>query len=128
MAKTMKIEIGAVVAEAELNETRTARLIWDGLPVSAQVNTWGEEIYFEIPVKADLEDAVDLVNIGDIGYWPRGSAFCIFFGPTPLSRGNEIKPASPVNPVGKIRGDALIFRSVTDGESIRLSRADSASG
>jgi len=124
MAKKILIEAGAVKAYAELNETRTARLIWDSLPLSAAVNRWGEEIYFEIPVKADLENAAELVNPGDLGYWPRGSAFCIFFGPTPISRGNEIRPASAVNLVGRVQGDAKVFIATAENEPVRLSRAD----
>jgi hypothetical protein len=122
VANIMKIKAGEVTAEAELNDTRTAHLIWNALPLSARANRWGEEIYFEIPVKADLENAAELVNVGDLGYWPRGSAFCIFFGPTPMSRGNEIRPASAVNVIGKLRGDATRFRSVSDGEPVQLSR------
>lgn len=124
MPNRIIIEAGGVRAEAELNETNTASLIWNSLPLKAKVNTWGQEIYFEIPVKADLEDAVELVDSGDLGYWPTGFAFCIFFGPTPISRANEIKPASAVNIIGKIRGDARVFRDVSEGASINITRAD----
>ena len=111
-------------AEEELNETETARLIWDSLPLEAKANTWGDEVYFDVPVKTGLENAVEVVNMGDIGYWPKGPAFCIFFGPTPMSQGDEIRPASAVNIVGKVLGDARVFRAVSDGQGIKLSRAE----
>ena len=123
MARKITIEAGEVRAEAELNDTETAGLIWDCLPVEATANTWGDEVYFDVPVKTGLENAVEVVDVGDLGYWPQGSAFCIFFGPTPMSRGNEIRPASAVNIVGKVSGDATIFRAVSDGQAIRLSKA-----
>ena len=124
MARKITIEAGEVRAEAELNDTETAGLIWDCLPVEAGANTWGDEVYFDVPVKTGLENAVEVVDVGDLGYWPQGSAFCIFFGPTPMSRGSEIKPASAVNIVGKVSGDATIFRAVSDGQAIRLSKAE----
>ncbi len=124
MSKKIIIEAGDVSVEAELNETETARLIWDSLPIKAKANTWGDEIYFAIPVKAALENAVEVVEVGDIGYWPTGSAFCVFFGPTPMSRGEEIRPASAVNIVGKVLGDARAFRSVSDGQAVRVSRSE----
>lgn len=125
MARKVIIEAGGVRAEAELNDTETATLIWNALPIEASVNTWGDEIYFAIPVKAGLENGVETVQLGDLGYWPTGSALCIFFGPTPISKGEEICPASAVNIVGKVIGDAGIFRSVRDGERVRLVRNDS---
>ncbi len=124
MAKKILIQAGTVKAEAVLNETRTARLIWNALPLTARANMWGEEVYFEIPVRADLEDPADVVSSGDLGYWPRGAAFCIFFGPTPISRGDEIRPASPVNLVGRVQGDPKMFRAVTNEDTVCLSRKD----
>lgn len=118
------IEAGAIVVEAELNESRTAKLIWDALPIEATANTWGDEIYFTIPVKTGLENAVEVVEMGDLGYWPTGSAFCIFFGPTPASQGDEIRPASAVNIVGKVTADARLFKSVSAGEKVRITRVE----
>jgi len=123
MEKKIIIQAGSVRAEAELNESTTARLIWESLPIEARANTWGEEVYFDIPVKTGLENGVEVVNVGDLGYWPSGPAFCIFFGPTPVSRGNEIRPASAVTIVGKVLGDARIFRKVSDGEKVTLARS-----
>lgn len=124
MGKKMAIDAGGVSAEAELNDTETAAMIWDALPVEARANTWGDEVYFDIPVSTGLENAVEVVEVGDLGYWPQGAAFCIFFGPTPMSRGDEIRPASAVNVVGKVIGDATAFRAVSDGETVKLSRAE----
>ncbi|RJP21828.1 MAG: hypothetical protein C4520_09105 [Candidatus Abyssobacteria bacterium SURF_5] len=120
----IKIEAGGVTAEALLNESGAAKLIWDALPFVSKANRWGEEVYFTIPVSAELENAAELVDVGDLGYWPRGSAFCIFFGPTPISRDNEIRPASAVSIIGKIDGDATVFRVVENQEKIRLSRSE----
>lgn len=110
--------------EAELNETDTARKIWDALPIEKRGNTWGDEIYFAIPVKAGEENPKEVVQEGDIAYWPPGSAFCIFFGPTPASRGNEIRPASPVNVVGKLLGDPKEFRKVSNGEKVIIEKVE----
>ncbi len=124
MGKKIKITAGSVSAEAELNESQTAGLIWDALPIEAKANRWGEEVYFAVPVRAGLENGVEVVGVGDLGYWPSGSAFCIFFGPTPMSEGDEIRPASAVNIIGKVLGDAKAFRAVSDGETVRLARSE----
>jgi hypothetical protein len=118
----MKIRIvaGKLVVPAELNESRTAQSIRDALPIEARGNTWGDEIYFSIPVSESPEQPKSVVEIGDLAYWPPGDAFCIFFGRTPASRGNEIRPASPVNVFGKITGDPLLFKQVPDGALIRI--------
>jgi len=92
----------------------------------ARANTWGDEIYFPIPVQMDeSDDAREVVEIGDLGYWPPGHAFCIFFGRTPASRGNEARAASPVNPLGHVEGDPTIFTTVPDGAEIALERTTS---
>ena len=111
-------------AHAELNDgSHTARAVWASLPLEARANTWGDEIYFSIPVEAEAEDPREIVELGDLGYWPPGNAFCIFFGRTPASRGNEIRPASPVNVFGRVVGDPKIFTNVKNGEKIRVDRA-----
>jgi hypothetical protein len=125
MPRRIRITAGALAAEATLNGSSTATLIWNALPIEARGETWGDEIYFGIPVKAELEtDAKEVVGLGDLGYWPPGSAFCIFFGPTPSSRNpNEIRPYSAVNVVGKLRGDPAIFKKIPSGTKVRLERA-----
>lgn len=116
--RQIRIRAGDVQVIAELNDTRTADAIWKALPLTAAGNTWGEEIYFSIPVKLQEENAQATVSLGDLGYWPPGQAFCIFFGRTPVSRGQEIRPASPVNVFGRIIGDPTVLKKVRDGETI----------
>jgi hypothetical protein len=119
----IRITAGAVSAEAVLDDSRTAAAVWSALPLSARAERWGEEIYFEIPVKAKPESPRETVEPGDLGYWPPGSAFCIFFGPTPASRGEEIRPASPVNVFGRVAGNATVFTAVRAGTTVRIERA-----
>ena len=118
MGKKIQISMGAIEAEAELNDTRTAQAIWEALPIKGRANLWGDEIYFSIPLRLKLEAGQELVSIGDLGYWPDGNAFCIFFGPTPVSQGDEIRPASPVTVFGKVIGDAKVFKKVAAGTRI----------
>lgn len=122
MAYKIRIIAGDLEMKAELNDSPTARAIWQALPVEARANTWGEEIYFALPVAQAALDAtaVEVVAVGDLGYWPTGNAFCIFFGPTPMSRGAEIRPASAVNLIGRVLGDAGEFKRVPGGDLIRL--------
>lgn len=124
MGKRIKILVSGLNVEAELNESKTAQLIWEALPIEAKGNTWGEEIYFGIPVKTGLEqEAREVVSSGELGYWPTGHAFCIFFGPTPASRGDEIRAASAVNVIGKVSGDPKVFLKVKDGAKISLEKS-----
>jgi hypothetical protein len=124
MGKKINILVEDLKVEAELNDSKTAQLIWESLPIEAKVNTWGEEIYFAIPVKAGLEQgAREVVSSGELGYWPTGHAFCIFFGPTPASQGDEIRAASAVNIIGKVLGDPKAFLRVKDGVKIALGKA-----
>ena len=124
MGKKINILVEDLKVEAELNDSKTAQLIWEGLPIEAKVNTWGEEIYFAIPVKAGLEQgAREVVSSGELGYWPTGHAFCIFFGPTPASQGDEIRAASAVNVLGKVLSDPKIFLKVKDGVKIVLEKS-----
>jgi len=120
----IKITAGSVVAFAELNEAVTADAIWKALPIEARANTWGDEIYFSIPVHLEEENAQEVVEKGVLGYWPPGNAFCIFFGLTPASRGDEIRPASPVNVFGRLEGDSTIFKRVRSGEKVVLEKVE----
>ncbi len=124
MERKIRILVSDLKVEAVLNESKTAQLIWEALPVEAKANVWGEEIYFPIPVKTGPEQgAREVVTPGELGYWPPGHAFCIFFGPTPASRGDEIRAASPVNIIGKVVPDPKGFRKVKDGEKVLLEKA-----
>jgi hypothetical protein len=116
----IKISAGRVTLRAELNDSATARRILRVLPIEASANRWGEEIYFSIPVQAPPENPREVVEVGDLAYWPPGSAFCIFFGRTPASHGDEVRPASPVNVVGTVIGDATSFARVSDGDPVKI--------
>lgn len=121
----IRISAGQVFATAVLKENATADSIWKALPLEASANTWGDEIYFGIPVRQEeADDATDVVEIGTLGYWPPGHAFCIFFGRTPASRGSECRAASAVNVVGKIEGDATVFKKVRSGAKVRLEKLE----
>lgn len=123
--RRIRITAGAVSATAALNSSATADAVWNALPINGRVNRWGEEIYFGIPVKTKpASDAREVLEVGELGYWPPGSAFCIFFGTTPASRGEEIRAASPVNVFGRVEGDATIFSRVPDGQAIRIEKEE----
>lgn len=112
--------------EAEIFDTVTGRAIYDALPIKCNVSTWGEEIYFEAPVSLELEpEARAEVSVGDLAYWPNMPAFCIFFGPTPVSTGEKPVAASAVNVFGKlleINKDRL--NSIPDGENVVVEKLD----
>ena len=117
----IRITVGEVALEADLNDTATAAKIGAALPIRTSFNTWGDEIYFSIPVDAELDDsAQEVVEIGDLGYWPPGSAFCIFFGLTPVSEPGRIMPASAVNVIGRVVGDATLFKQAMRAREVVL--------
>ena len=123
----MQIEIlvDSIRLTATLNESRTARQIASILPIEGRANTWGDEIYFDIPLRIDLsEDAIAEVAVGTLAYWPTGSALCIFFGPTPVSTGDKPRAYSPVNVFGRIDGDITELRSVSDGAMVVIRQTD----
>ncbi len=124
MSYEIRVTVGKKVFNAELNDTATASKIHDALPIDAEVNRWGDEIYFTIPVKGDKGDAMRTeMTVGELAYWPPGSAFCIFWGPTPASKGDEPRAASNVVPVGRIIGDTKALSASTDGDPVRIERA-----
>jgi len=119
----IRITAANISLEAELNSSPTARQVWEALPIEGRANTWGDEIYFEITVSAaQALDARADVAVGELGYWPVGRAFCIFFGPTPVSIGAEPRAYSPVNILGRVLGDATRFRAVQDGDAVAIER------
>lgn len=120
----IRIMVGNVELDAELNDSPTARKIAGVLPLSTPFSTWGEEIYFTVPVEADLDDtAREVVEPGDLGYWPTGRAFCIFFGQTPMSSPGKIVPAGAVNIIGRVLGDAGRLKNVMEEGEIRVEPA-----
>ncbi len=114
---------GPVEASLTDENPETAQAVWEALPIEARANTWGDEIYFGIPVKQGPENPREVVGLGDLAYWPPGNAFCIFFGKTPASRGDEIRPASAVNVFGKVEGDPKVFKKVRSGDTVRIEKA-----
>jgi hypothetical protein len=119
----ISIHVGTVTVEAELFETETAGDIAKALPLEAEFSTWGDEFYFPVPVKRELDDtARTVMQVGDIGYWPAGTALALFFGPTPASTGGEPVAASEVNVVGRMVGDATRLKSVKDARRLRIER------
>ncbi len=121
MATTITITAGDVQLEAQLNDSPTAAAIAAALPINGNGQRWGKEIYFEIPVTAELEsDARDVLNPGELGYWPTGHAFCIFWGPTPASRSDEIRAASPVNIIGTVISDVRLLDHIKSNTPIKI--------
>jgi hypothetical protein len=124
MERKVKIIAGSVTAEAMLHaDSPTADAIWAALPLEATCNLWGDEIYFTIPVSLGLDrHAKEIVEKGDLGYWPDGPAFCIFFGPTPISSAGVIKPASAVNIFGRVIGNPEVFKQVPSRAPVRVEK------
>ena len=125
MSTPIRITAGKVVVEAELNDNPCARKIAQALPIKGKGQRWGLEIYFSIPVEAEEEpDAREVVALGELGYWPPGNAFCMFFGQTPASSPDEIRAASPVNIIGKMKGDLKALADVPSGAAVLVERVD----
>ena len=120
----IRITAGEVQQTATLNDTRTAHQVWDALPFEISGSRWGDEIYFSIPVDCGTERGQPTVEAGDLGYWEPGSAFCIFWGPTPASRGDEIRPANPVTVFGRLDGDPKAFDGFRSGTRVRIERVE----
>lgn len=123
MSRQIKITAGEISATATLADNNMANLIWEACPIKSVARTWGDEIYFDIDVDTEGEDLVPTVGMGDLAYWPPGPAFCIFFGPTPMSSGEEIRPASPVSVFGQVDGDPSLFKPVRSGTPITVEQA-----
>ena len=124
MSTPIEIRIGNLSVAGELNDSDCAGKIADALPIETTTRTWGEEIYFDIGIDCELgDDARDEMTIGELGYWPTGSAFCIFFGRTPVSGPDGMpKAASAVNPIGHVCGDTNVFHAIRSGQDVTLQR------
>lgn len=123
MATSIKITAGNIQVEAALNDGPTAASITEALPIQSEARRWGGEIYFSIPVSAELKsNSRDVLENGELAFWPPGNAFCLFFGSTPASQGDDIRAASPVNIVGKMKGDWSGLWEVQDGDPITIER------
>ncbi len=125
MQRRLIITIDTVNLVAELAQTPSAEALWDALPLSAQAHRWGDELYFSVPFSAPLESgAQEIVQAGDVAYWPDGPTLCFFFGPTPVSRPNEIRAAAAVNICGRILDESSVLRQITDTATITLNREE----
>ena len=121
----VRITVGEVELEGELFDTPTARKVYESLPLASRANRWGDEVYFSVPVEAELEeDAKEEQEVGNICFWCAGRAIAIFFGPTPASIAGEPRAIEPVNLIGKVIGDARALKKVKDGDSVRIEKAD----
>lgn len=122
----MKIifETPRIKFEGTINDSETAKRIAENLPFESKVNTWGDEIYFKIPISCAPENATVMVQVGDIAFWPEGDCLCVFFGRTPVSADNNPKPASEVTIVGKVSGDVSPLKRIKSGEKITVKKGD----
>jgi len=109
------IEEAAIELAGELNASSTATALWDALPLESVAQTWGEEVYFSVPLSCPLDDAQATVPSGAVGYWPPGRAVCLFFGQ---------QPVSPVNVIGVLQGDPAVLGAVRDGQTVRVERTE----
>ena len=123
--RRIRFDFGALTLDAELLDTPTARAVAAALPISSSALTWGEEVYFEIPVKAAVEqDARAVVTPGEVAYWPSGHAIALGFGRTPISRGDETRLASPCNIFAKAIGDVKALAKVKAGAKVNVTLID----
>ena len=121
--RKLKMTIGGIEITAELFDTPTADAIYENLPFSSTARTWGEEVYFDTPVRSENEaDARDVVEAGELAFWLAGNAIAIGFGPTPVSQGEEIRLASPCNIWGRAVEDVRGLKVVKDGDPITVER------
>lgn len=121
MAKKILIKIDNITLEGELNDTITSEIIWDNLPLEAVGNLWGDEVYFRTDISIKAKDRpTNTVEIGDIAFWPPETALCIFYGKTPVSTDNEIKPASSVIVVGKVKSNLNLLKNINENCEIKV--------
>lgn len=123
MARKARLRSGEVEVGILLLDTPTARALWEALPFSSTACRWGKEVYFRTPLALEEEPtAREVVDVGEVGYWPPGQALCLFFGPTPISRGQEIRAASPVNIVGQVEGEVALLERIREGDPVAVER------
>lgn len=123
MTRSIRITSGELILFAELSDNDTADTIWNSLPFEGFANLWGDEVYFSIPVDLGIASyARQEMAVGEVAYWPAGSAMCIFFGPTPVSKASEPRAYTDVNPFGKIEGDLDGLREIKDGDVVKVER------
>lgn len=110
--------------EIELNDTVTAWKIFESLPLEREINVWGGELFFDVPVSSDLENGKKVLDEGEVAFWPEGNAFCVFFGRTPVSTTSRPEAYSAVTPVGRVLGNITALAELPDRTSITLERVE----
>jgi len=121
----IQFDFGAIRLEAELLDTPTAKAIAGTLPISSAVLTWGEEVYFDVPLNVAREpDARAVITPGEIAYWPQGPAIAIGFGRTPISKGDETRLASPCNVFARALSSVKVLSKVKTGTKVKVSKLD----
>ena len=122
MANKIEVIIKNHNFKVKLNNSKTSQKILSILPVTSYLSTWGNEIYFSIPMEVELENGVETLDIGTVAFWPPGNALCIFFGKTPASIGEKPQAASPVTIVGSVedKKSLLDLKKVKSGEKIEV--------
>ncbi len=121
--RRVRITTGGVEVTAALNDSATADEVWAALPIESSGSAWGDEIYFRTLIQVGEDNGQEVVEMGAVAYWPPGQALCLFFGPTPVSRGDEIRPASAVNVIGQMEGDSTVLKKVRSGSKVTVERA-----
>lgn len=121
--KEVTITVNGKDYQGMLNETETAEKVYNALPVEDEGQLWGDEIYFEVPVRADNEQPTEDLEVGDLAYWPQGNSLCIFYGETPASTGDKPKPAGPVTVVGKVKGDLDSLKNISQPH-LKVTKSD----
>lgn len=116
--------LGQVEAEIIDKNPKTSEAMMKALPFEGAANVWGDEVYFDVPVSSKEEDSQQVMEVGDIAFWPHGNAMCIFFGPTPASENEKPKAYSPVNLFARVIGDPKVFEKVKDGEIVQVLKAE----
>lgn len=117
---TMTLYLPSGKLEVDLNESQTAKAVYQGGPYQALAQLYGDELYFSTSIRLESEESVSVVSAGDVAYWPPGQALCFFFGATPDSNEDEIRPASPVNLIGSFKVDFELLRKVHQGDIVSL--------
>jgi hypothetical protein len=121
MLTPIKIKIGTLELSAELNDSPTSKKLISILPLEFSMSRWGDEYYGDCGINAVLsQDARDIMEVGELAVWPTGNALCIFFGPTPASRGDEPRAVSPVNPVGKLLDSPDALKNLGSSIHVRI--------
>lgn len=123
MSRKVLIQLDKIKVEVELNDSVTADKIYDALPIESIGNLWGDEVYFRTDIVSQIDETAKVtVELGDIAFWPPSNALCIFYGKTPVSTDEEIKPASAVNIVGKVTSDIEILKKLKEGAEIKVTK------